>query len=190
MFARGSAGAAGLNRRVPGGFPHLRAGFRAGSRPGEFGRRVLALLLRPRSLENPDRCVGPVPRCGGSFRRPPPHSAAPPASPALPPPPESITTEGPRRQRLSGSRPPPPPTSLRTETKPSGGCSPRPAWLAGKAAGPGSLANSSYRPTLGAAGSVGPARRAQAPAPCGARAPQPGPSSSRCTESPLFSSLQ
>lgn len=90
MFARGSAGAVSRSRRVPGGFPHPRAVFR---------RRMLALLPRPGSSENPDRRMGLVPRCGGSFRWLPP--AAPPASPALPPPPESITTAGPRHPRLS-----------------------------------------------------------------------------------------
>lgn len=181
MFARGSAGAAGRSRRVCGGFPHPQAGFQ---------RRMLALLPRPGRLESPDRRMGLVQRRWCSFRWPPPPPAAPPASPALPPPPESITTAGPRRPRLFGARPPPPPTSLRTETKPSGGCRPRPAWLAGKAAGPVSLAKSSSRPTPGAAGSVSPAGLAQAAAPCRARAPQPGPGSSWCMESPLFSSLQ
>lgn len=188
MFARGSAGAAGRSRhRVPGGFPHPRAEFRAGSRPGGFRRRMLALLPRPGSSENTDRRAELVPRRWGLF---PVASSAPPASPALPPPPESITTaaHGTRASPDRAHRP------LRQvcgpKQNPPGGCRPRPAWLAGKAAGSGSLANSSSPPTPGAAGSVGLARRAQAAAPCRARAPQPGLGSSRRTEYPLFSSLQ
>lgn len=72
MFARRSAGAADRRRRrVPGGFPHPQAEYRAGSRPGAFRRRMLALLPQPGSSENPDPRVETVPRHRGSFRWPP-----------------------------------------------------------------------------------------------------------------------
>lgn len=77
------------------------------------------------------------------------------------------------------ARPLPLRTSLRTERKPSGPVPHSPGVVSGKAAGLGSLANSSSQPT--------PARRAQAAAPYQARAPQPGPSSYRCAESPFIS---
>jgi hypothetical protein len=112
----------------------------------------------------------------------------PPASPALPPPPESLTTAGPRRPRLPGARPPPPPTTLPAETKPSGRLPPSPSVVSGERRGPRLAPNSSSRPTPD---SEGPDQAPDA-APCRARAPQPGPGSSQCTESwlPPFCSLR
>lgn len=192
MFARGSAGAAGRSRhRVPGGFPHPRAEFRAGSRPGGFRRRMPALLPRPGSSENTDRrSAEPVPRRGGLFPVPSPAAGRPSRKSGIAPAPRVHNNRGPRRPRLSDRAHRPLRQVCGPKQNPPGGCRPRPAWLAGKAAGSGSLANSSSQPTPGAAGSVGLARRAQAAAPCRARAPQPGLGSSRRTEYPLFSSLQ
>lgn len=133
MFARGSAGAAGRSRhRVPGGFPHPQAEFRAGSRPGGFRRRMLALLPRPGSSENTDRRAELVARRWGLFPVASPAPGRPSRKSGVAPAPRVRNNRGPRRPRLTGSRPPPPPSSLRAETKPSGWLPPSHSMVSGE----------------------------------------------------------
>lgn len=128
MFAKGSAGAAGRSRRVPGGFPHPRAGFR---------RRTLALLPRPGSSESPDRRMGILPRRWGSFRWPPPAPDRPSRKSGVAPAPRVHNNRGPKEPAPLLSAPTAPSDKFADRNKTLGRLPPSPSVVSGESCGPG-----------------------------------------------------